>query len=549
MSKRGTQTLSSIVDEIAERIEVDPSDGEAMLRCATKIAHIGCALYDEISDSYLHISEQYAAPFGIAADAYLDIYPDYASELKYVHEDDRERYDAYYTEYDRHPVDTQIEYRIHTMDGELVHVREYMKPIFDEAGNLTHTIVVEQDITELKIAESLLRQAQKMEAVGQLSAGVAHDFNNLLAVILGNLELISEHFGHDSYLSELIDGAITAAERGGNLTNRLLSFSRKQELRPEPSDANRLIRNMFDLLQSTMGESIQVKIMGAPRLWMGQVDRALLESAVLNLAINARDAMESGGRLLIETSNFRSNGSKKQPTGLKSGRDYVRIAVSDTGSGMTADVAEHAFEPLFTTKAVGKGSGLGLSMVYGFVTQSGGHVAIDSVVGRGTTIELYLPRDTTANAESRSDELAGDPPRGRSEAVLVVESDPSVRAFAVKILERLGYVARESETAEAALKIFRTNPPIDLLMVDVALPGGMNGIDLANEVGSFRPELPVLLVSGFALQDVEDNLNLDLKPNFIQKPFRIIELARAVRASIDTAKLPAKPMSKVREIP
>ncbi|MCH7866047.1 MAG: PAS domain-containing protein, partial [Myxococcales bacterium] len=389
-------------------------DGEALFRCATKITNLGCALYDEISGSYLYISEQYAAPLGISAGAYLDIYPDYASELRYVHEDDRARYDAYYTEYGRQPADTQIEYRIHTVDGEFVHLREYMKPIFDEAGNLTHTIVIEQDITELKIAEGQLRQAQKMEAVGQLSAGVAHDFNNLLAVILGNLELISEHFGHDSDLSELIDGAITAAERGGNLTKRLLAFSRKQELRSEPSDANRLIRNMFDLLQTTMGESIEVKIIGAPRLWMSQIDRALLESAVLNLAINARDAMESGGRFLIETTNFRSNESKKKPMGLKSGRDYVRIAVSDTGSGMTADVAEHAFEPLFTTKAVGKGSGLGLSMIYGFVTQSGGHVAIESVVGRGTTIQLYLPRDTTTNAEPKADGLAGDPPRARS---------------------------------------------------------------------------------------------------------------------------------------
>jgi CheY-like chemotaxis protein len=347
---------------------------------------------------------------------------------------------------------------------------------------------------------------------------------------------------------ELVESAIAAAERGANFTHRLMAFSRKQELQPEPVDANRLIQGMFDLLQTTMGESIRVKIIGDPRLWMSQVDRAQLESAMLNLAINARDAMESGGKFSIEASNYRCDGVGKQQTGLESGRDYVRIAVSDTGSGMAVDVAERVFEPFFTTKPVGKGSGLGLSMVYGFVAGSGGHVAIDSVVGRGTTVALYLPRGISNDQSANRDEPVSDLPLGRGEVVLVVEDDASVRAFAVKIVEKLGYVARQSETAEAALEILRSYPRIDLLMTDVVLRGGMSGIDLAKEVERFRPDLPVLLVSGYSPQSFEDDREPRPMRNFIQKPFRITELARAVRNSLDTAELPVTPMGEVREI-
>ena len=216
---------------------------------------------------------------------------------------------------------------------------------------------------------------------------------------------------------------------------------------------------------------------------------------------------------------------------------------------MTIDVIERAIEPFFTTKAVGKGSGIGLSMVYGFVTQSGGHVAIDSVVGRGTTIELFLPRDTTTDEDTRAGEPAGEPPSGRGEVVLVVEDDPSVRALSVKTLEKLGYVARQSESAEAALEILRSYPRIDLLMTDVVLRGGMSGIDLAAELKQFRPDLPVLLISGYAPQSFEDDREPKSAMHFLQKPFRIMELAQAVRAALDTADLPVTPMGEVREIP
>jgi PAS domain S-box-containing protein len=523
-------------------------DSEALLRAGAQLSNLGCALWDEVNREYVHVTDQFGAPYGLSPEEYLASYRTYEQDLTLIHPEDRERYETHYEAYCKAPAEVRFEFRVQKPNHDVVHIREYLRPIFDEAGRLTHSIVVEQDITELKHAESQLRQAQKMEAVGQLTGGVAHDFNNLLAVILGNLELISQHFGRDSYVSELINNAIAAADRGGDLTHRLLAFSRKQELRPEPSDANRLIRNMFDLLQTTMGESIQIKIIGDPRIWMSQVDRAQLESAMLNLAINARDAMGASGKFSIETSNFRNNASGKQPTELKRGRDYVRIAVSDTGSGMTADVAEHAFEPFFTTKEVGKGSGLGLSMVYGFVQQSGGHVAIDSVVDRGTTIELYLPRDTSTDEDPRASE-AGDSPPGRGEVVLVVEDDPSVRAFAVKILERLGYLARQSDSAEAALEILRSHPRIDLLMTDVVLRGGMSGVDLAAELEGFRPDLPVLLISGYAPQSFEDGRRPNSTMHFIQKPFRIAELARAVRRSLDTADVPATPMGEAREIP
>jgi PAS domain S-box-containing protein len=548
-STRAAQTAAAASEEITERFAVLPLDSESLLRSAAQMSHLGCALWDEVQRVYIKVSEELAAPLGMTPEEYIATYNSYQDEITHIHQDDRERYDAHYHAYRKAPRETQFEYRIITPENRTLHIREFLRPILDGTGNLTHSIVVEQDITELKDAESQLRQAQKMEVVGQLTGGVAHDFNNLLAVILGNLELISQHFGSDSYLSELIDNAVAAAERGANFTHRLLAFSRKQELRPEPVDASRLVQNMFDLLQTTMGESTRVNIIADPRIWMSRVDRAQLESAVLNLAVNARDAMEAGGKFSIEASNFRSDGSGKRSTGLESGRDYVRIAVSDTGSGMTADVAEHAFDPFFTTKAVGKGSGLGLSMVYGFVTQSGGHVAIDTVVGRGTTVELYLPRDTTTDEDTRDDGLSGESPLGRGEVVLVVEDDASVRAFAIKVLERLGYVVRQADTAEAALEILRAYPRIDLLMTDVVLRGGMNGFDLASQVKQFRPDLPLLLVSGYTPDSFDDAREMKSTMNFIQKPFRIMELARAVRAAIDTAELPVTPMGEVREIP
>jgi PAS domain S-box-containing protein len=513
------------------------------------LSNLGCALWDHDSCAYLHVTDQFGAPYGLSSEEYLISYKTYHQDIELVHPEDRARYEAFYEAYCKTPADVQIEFRVKSPHHQTVHFREFLRPIFDDSGKLTHSIVVEQDITELKHAESQLQQAQKMEAVGQLTGGVAHDFNNLLAVILGNLELISQHCQGDSGLLELVDNAIAAAERGASFTHRLLAFSRKQELRPESVDASRLIQNMFELLQTTMGESIRVKIIGDPRLWMSQVDRAQLESAMLNLAINARDSMESGGKFSIETSNYRNDRPGKRQIGLESGRDYVRIAVSDTGTGMTADVAEHAFEPFFTTKAVGKGSGLGLSMVYGFVKQSGGHLVIDSVVGRGTTIEVYLPRDTSTDRDANTLGAAGDPPMSRGEVVLVVEDDPSVRAFTVKILERLGYVVRQSETAEAALETLRSYPRIDLLMTDVILRGGMNGIDLTSQVEQFRSDLPVLLVSGYAPQSFENGRELKPTVNFIQKPFRIIELARAVRDALDAADVHVTPMGEVRKIP
>jgi signal transduction histidine kinase len=512
------------------------------------MSNLGCALWDERNRVYVYVTDQFGAPYDLSAEEFLASYGTYEQDMELIHPDDRERYRVHYDAYRKNPGEVQTEYRVRTRDVEVVHLREFLRPVFDDAGKLTHSIVVEQDITELKQAESQLQQAQKMEAVGQLTGGVAHDFNNLLAVILGNLELISRHCQDDNALVELVDSAIAAAERGATFTHRLMAFSRKQELRPEPANATRLIQDMSDILQTTMGESIRVKIIGDPRLWMSQIDRAQLESAALNLAINARDAMKSGGKFAIETSNYRSDGTAKQQAGLESGRDYVRIAFSDTGEGMTADVADQAFEPFFTTKAVGKGSGLGLSMVYGFVKQSAGHVVIDSVVDRGTTVELYLPRDVASDHGVNTDEPASDPPRGRGEVVLVVEDDCSVREFAVKVLERLGYVARQSESAEAALEILRSYPRIDLLMTDVVLRGGMSGIDLATQVEEFRPDLPMLLVSGYTPQSLDDGRDQKPMRNFIQKPFRIMEFARAVRDSLDTADLPVIPMGEVRGI-
>ncbi|MGF1626659.1 MAG: ATP-binding protein [Alphaproteobacteria bacterium] len=379
-----------------------------------------------------------------------------------------------------------------------------------------------------------LRQSQKLEAVGQLTGGVAHDFNNLLTVILGNAETLADSLTDNQRLRTLAEVTAKAAERGAELISRLLAFSRRQPLDPQAIDVNQQIADFSRLLPRALGEHVEIEVTCAPGLWLAMIDPGQLENALLNLCINARDAMPTGGRLTIETANVDlDHAYARQQPDVEPGQ-YVMIAVSDTGAGMDATTIERAFEPFFTTKEVGKGSGLGLSMVYGFVKQSLGHVRIYSEVGQGTTVRLYLPRaDADADGEAKA---ADEPAASRGhERILLVEDDELVREYVAGQLDGLGYVVVPVGTGPEAIEALRKADDFDLLFTDVVMPGGMSGRQLADLARELRPALPVLFTSGYTETAIVHHGRLDPGIQLLQKPYRRQDLAAKVRSVLDSA--------------
>ncbi len=386
----------------------------------------------------------------------------------------------------------------------------------------------------LQKAQEALRQSQKMEAVDQLTGGIAHDFNNMLAVVIGSLDLLKRRLGaDDARAKRYIDSANDGARRAATLTQRLLAFSRQQPLQPELIDANKLVNGMAELVRGSIGASIRLEVVLAGGSWRVHADLNQLENVLLNLAVNARDAMPDGGRLTIETQNAHLDGRyAADHPGVPAGQ-YVLIAVTDTGSGMPPEVIEKAFDPFFTTKAVGKGTGLGLSQVYGFVKQSGGHVKIYSELGRGTTVKVYLPRLLVDKGEDGLVESVVDVPMGDGrEVVLVVEDEPAVRQFSVDALSDLGYIVLESEGAAMALHLLQTHPEISLLFTDVVMPD-VDGRKLADAARQLRPELKILFTTGYTRNAVVHNGVLDAGVELIGKPFTVDELACKVREVLD----------------
>ncbi|HUN46077.1 MAG TPA: ATP-binding protein [Stellaceae bacterium] len=384
-------------------------------------------------------------------------------------------------------------------------------------------------------AEEALRQSQKMESLGQLTGGISHDFNNLLTVILGNLETLSRRLPESqSHLRPLVDLATRGAERAAVLTQRLLAFSRRQPLAPKPVNLNRLVVGISDLLARTLGETIAIETVLSAGLWPASIDANQLESALVNLAVNARDAMPRGGKLTIETSNAYIDEPYAAANADAKPGQYVLLAVSDTGVGMTKEVIAHAFEPFFTTKETGHGTGLGLSQVYGFIKQSGGHVKIYSEVGEGSTVKLYLPRLVGEDAEVEPPAPARPAPAaGRRETILVVEDDEDVRAYSVDTLRELGYRVEQAADARVALQLLERDPEIRLLFTDVGLPGGINGRQLVDEARRRRPDLKVLFTTGYARNAIVHQGRLDPGVELLVKPFSFAGLAGKVRQILD----------------
>ena len=393
-------------------------------------------------------------------------------------------------------------------------------------------------VAERMRAEEALRQGQKMEAIGQLTGGVAHDFNNLLTIIMGGLDAVQRQaaalpdgpqLGRIKRSAEM---AMHGARRAATLTARLLAFSRRQPLAPKPLDVNALLAGIGDLLHRTLGETIALETVAGAGLWAAMANSAELENALINLAVNARDAMANGGRLTIETANASlDEGYVASLTEPVSPGQYVLIAVSDTGHGMDRATLERVFEPFFTTKDVGKGTGLGLSQVYGFVRQTGGHVRIYSELGEGTTAKLYLPR---AVSPVREEGVAPQAPRvdGGPETILVVEDDKDLRVYSVATLRELGYTVLEAETGRAALAVLDACD-VDLLFTDVVLPDGMNGRTLADEAKRRRPGLRILFTTGYTRNAIVHHGRLDAGVDLLGKPFTFEDLARKVRQALD----------------
>jgi signal transduction histidine kinase/CheY-like chemotaxis protein len=385
------------------------------------------------------------------------------------------------------------------------------------------------DMTKRAEAESVLREAQKMQAIGQLTGGIAHDFNNLLTVILGNLEFIHGKMEGDAVLGKRVERAVWAAQRGATLTAQLLAFARKQPLAPKPIDLKASLPDIVPLLQRTLGEHIDIRYVEAAGLWLAMADAAQLESAVLNLALNARDAMPGGGRLTIEMTNKVIDEDYAQRHAEVTPGEYVMVAVSDTGHGMTPDVLARVFEPFYTTKPDGKGTGLGLAMVFGFIKQSGGHVKVYSEPNEGTTVRLYLPRARDSlPVDLQRSSAPLDLPRGTA-TVLVVEDEPAVREIAVAILTDLGYRVLEAGDGEEGQRVFGLHAAsIDLLLTDVVLPGKIRGRELAERITAMRPDVRVLFMSGYTENSIVHHGRLDEGVQLLGKPFKREQLARKV---------------------
>lgn len=392
---------------------------------------------------------------------------------------------------------------------------------------------VGRDLTEKRAAEAQFRQAQKMESIGQLTGGVAHDFNNILTVITGTIGILTEAVADRPQLAAIANMIDEAAERGASLTRHLLAFARKQPLQPREIDVNALVLETAKLLHPTLGEHIEISPLLAQDSWTALVDPNQLITAILNLALNARDAMPGGGKLTLETNNvYLDEGYASMHSEVSVG-NYVMIAVSDTGSGIPAEHLEKVFDPFFTTKEVGKGTGLGLSMVFGFVKQSNGHIKIYSEQGHGTTVKIYLPRATGLH-ETAAELVASSSIQGGREVVLVVEDDALVRRYVITQVESLGYNALEAGNAAEALQVIDKTNTIDLLFTDVIMPGAMNGRQLVDEAVKRRPSLKILFTSGYTENAIVHHGRLDSGVLLLAKPYRLADLARMIRMALDS---------------
>jgi PAS domain S-box-containing protein len=528
LERRVDERTRDLEQENLERRRAEMALRESEGRFRSVLENYPCAIFlKDIEGRFRMVNPCFEELYGVSADEMIgkashDVFPKEAAD-NYVSHDE---------EVLRSGQASEREYDMRLPDGSEHRVIATKFPVLGSDGEVIGVGAINADVTEQRHAEEQLRRSQRLEAVGKLTGGVAHDFNNLLAVILGNADILMDRIGEEPKLADSLDAVQRAALRGRELTQRLLAFSRSQPLSPEVLDLSELVGDLKGLLSRTLGETIRIETRVESRLWTTLADRGQVENALLNLALNAKHAMVGGGRLTIEVRNQDvSDADAALQAGVAPG-DFVVLSVADDGTGMSPEVLERAFEPFFTTKEVGEGSGLGLSMVYGFAKQSNGTATIDSEVGQGTTVRLYLPR---AGEAARPLERAPmlEEPKGQGERILVAEDDSEVRRLVVKVLDTLGYDVLEAEDGKACLQRLLEVGDVDLLLSDIVLPGGMSGPEMVRQAKQGRPDLKVMFMSGYADSSVRPLGDLDESFEIIAKPFTKRQLAHRLRAVLD----------------
>jgi len=527
------QTIEGYMTDITRQKEADSNIRESEQRFQLLSKATNDAIWDwDLTNNKLWWSDSFATLFGVYSE---EVEPSLEGWEKRIHPDERNRVvNNLKRAIDTHQQGWSDNYKFHRKDGSYADVLDRGYVIYNDSNNPIRMVGGITDISERLEMEEKLRQSQRLEAVGQLTGGVAHDFNNLLTVIVGNAEIITESLATDSRLRGLSEMIQEAADRGSELTRSLLAFARRQPLDPKHIDANQLVKSFQSLLSRSVGEAIQLELALHPDLWLAQVDPGQLENALLNLALNARDAMPSGGRLLIETLNVSLSDDYGSQHDVTAG-DYVIIGVSDTGIGIAPENLERVFEPFYTTKSKEKGTGLGLAMVYGFARQSLGHINVYSELDQGTTIRLYLPRSPEeVTVAENSTGMSFQPNIGKGqEHILIVEDDDLVRSYVISQLEFMGYQVISASNGVEAMQIIQSDTKIDLLFTDVVMPGGISGRDLSDKALRIRPQLKVLFTSGYTENSIVHHGRLDPGVLLLSKPYSRDELASKIRQALD----------------
>jgi len=524
----------SQIHDITElkKVEEARKRTDAALIQAQKLAKLGYYRWSKPLQRIVSCNDEYLQILGLPSKSMAD---NLKGMEPYLHPDDRERIVRAHRDAEAGGKSAALEFRIIGADGTMRHLRDLNEPEPNPGGPTETWFGTVQDITELKQREEELARQHRLTAIGELSGGVAHDFNNLMAVIAGSLELIQDRIKGDEAVAALVQSGLAAVERGAELTQRLLAFSRKQPLTPRRIDLNSLIGELMGILPRVLGATIKVGFEPGAALWPTLVDPGQLQTALINLAVNARDAMPEGGSLTIATSNRPLDQTYTQHAGDLQPGDYVQLSLNDTGEGMPPEVAKRAFEPFFTTKPVGKGTGLGLSMVFGFVKQSGGHVELHSEQGVGTTVRLLLPRAShvETEAEKALHRPASSPVAAGTGVVLLVEDEPAVRETTRRILNDLGYRVIEAPSGPQAIAMLEKGEPADVLFTDVILPQGMNGVEIMRQALRIRPNLKVLFASGYTKDILIHEARLGADVTLLQKPYRKRQLAQALKTLLE----------------
>jgi PAS domain S-box-containing protein len=546
LTERWRQRAEAELHETNERLQLALNTGAVLGTCVV-----------DMQTGKITGDERFARTFSFSVEEAVSGV-DHSAATRMIHPDDQSLLERLSTEALQECKPFRAEYRIRRPNGDYVWVQANGQCEFDEHGQPTRFPAVLIDIHERKIAEQSLRQltetleqrvagavaaralaeeqlrqAQKMEAIGSLTGGVAHDFNNVLQVINGNLQMMAADASGNPATLRRLSAATDAVKRGAKLAAHLLAFARRQPLSPTVLNPRRLLAGMSEMLHRALGETMRIETVLSDHLWHVQVDRNQLENALLNLAINARDAMKADGTLTVRAANRVLDAAFCSDKPELSPGEYVVFSVTDTGAGMPPDVLEHAFEPFFTTKPHGHGTGLGLSMVFGFVRQSGGHTLIESELGRGTTVSLFFPRCCEPETAEAADETSA--PVGGGETVLVVEDDADVRLTAVEMLVQLGYKVLTASSGDAALEFIDSDVPIDLLFTDVVMPGKIKSVELARRAAARSPSLPTLFTSGYTRDEIVHHGKLDAGITLLSKPYRRDDLARKVRGVLRAA--------------